>query len=106
MAGGNLGCSLSGGALRCTVKRRVWTGPSQPVSCKSGWGNTISLPTRGAAHFTCGRAGAISSRAKLIPNGWDDRLGRFICQVRSIGVYCYSSSGHGLMISRSGFATY
>ncbi len=106
VAGGNVGCSLSGGALRCTVKRRVWTGPSQPVSCKSGWGNTISLPTRGAAHFTCGRASAISNRAKLIPNGWDDQLGRFTCQVRSIGVYCYSPSDHGLVISRSGFATY
>ncbi len=106
VAGGNVSCSLYVGGLRCTVKRRAWSGPSQPVSCKLGWGNTISLPTRGAAHFTCGRVRPVSSQVKLIPNGWDDQLGRFICQVRSIGVYCYSPSGHGLMISRTGFATY
>jgi hypothetical protein len=104
--GGNVGCSLHAGGLRCTVKRRDWTGPAQPRSCRSGWGNTIELPDKGAAKFICGRASAIAVGAKLIPNGWDDRVGRFTCQVRSIGVYCFSTSGHGLTMSRAGFATY
>jgi hypothetical protein len=106
VAGGNVGCALYDGGLLCTVKRRVWAGPVQPQSCRSGWGDSIALPRKGQARFLCGRASAIATGAKVIPDGWDDRLGGFTCQVRSVGVDCFSSSNHGLMISRTGYATY
>ncbi len=106
VAGGNVGCSLYDGGLLCTVKRRVWAGPVQPQSCRSGWGDSIVLSRKGAARFLCGRASAIATGAKVIPDGWDDRLGGFTCQVRSVGVDCFSASDHGLMISRTGYATY
>lgn len=106
VADGNVGCELRAGQLRCSVRRRVWAAPVQPLSCKSGWGYTITLASRGPATFACGAGSAIVPGAKVITNGWDDQLGSYTCEIRSIGVACFSSVHHGLMLSRTGYATY
>ncbi len=106
VADGNVGCELSAGQLRCSVQRRVWVPPVQPLSCNSGWGYTITLASHGPATFACGGGSAIVPGAKVISNGWDDRLGSYTCEIRSIGVACFSSVHHGLMLSRTGYATY
>ena len=104
--GGNVGCQVTPGAVRCSVLQRVWAASPQPASCKTNWGNTILMQGRNAAKFVCGSNSAVSPNAKVIPDGWDDKLGQITCQVRRIGIDCFSNQHHGFVISRTGYAVY
>jgi hypothetical protein len=43
----------------------------------------------------------------VIPDGSDDTVGQFTCQVRSFGVDCFNASDRrGLLVSRTGYTTY
>lgn len=106
VTGGNVGCALRAGQVLCSVHRRVWTPPPQPANCSNGWGETIALSGHGPARFVCGFRSAIVPAAKVIPNGWDDRMGNITCEVRSIGVDCFSKAHHGMTLSRTGYAIY
>jgi hypothetical protein len=106
LPGGNVGCQLSPGAVRCSVLQRVWAAPMQPASCKTSWGNTISMRGGRAAEFLCGGRNAISPDAKVIPAGWDDKLGNITCQIRRLGIDCFSKQHHGFVISRTAYAAY
>jgi hypothetical protein len=111
--GGNLGCQIGGGGARCSVQQRLWAaGSREPRKCRTSratsgiiWGDTISLSIHGPAKFFCGKS-AFSSDAQVIPYGWDDKVGQVTCQVRAIGIDCFSKSHHGLLISRTGYAAY
>lgn len=104
--GSNVGCAIGPGGVRCSIQRRVWAAPAQPARCRTSWGNTLSLRTHGPAKFVCGGSSALSPNAQVIPDGWDDKVGRVTCQVRGIGVDCFSKGYHGFIVSRTGYATY
>jgi hypothetical protein len=106
VSGSNVWCQIGPGGARCSVKQRVWAAPRQPIKCRTSWGDTISLENRGPAKFVCGRDSGISADAKVIPDGWDDTVGKVTCQVRGIGVDCFSKSHHGFIMSRTGYAAY
>lgn len=106
VAGGNIGCAIATDAVRCELVHRVWAPPPVPARCRSGWGDTIALRARGPASFACGGRSPLAPDAKVIPDGWDDRIGGMTCQVRGIGVDCFSARHHGFMISRTGYALY
>ena len=104
--GSNVGCQIGPGGVRCSIQRRVWAAPTQPTKCRTTWGNTVSLRPQGPAKFVCGGSSGLSPDAKVIPDGWDDKFGRVTCQVRGIGVDCFSKTHHGFIISRTGYAVY
>jgi hypothetical protein len=106
ITGSNVGCEFSGGTVRCGVQNRAWAAPVQPLSCKNSWGDTIQLGGGGPAKFACGGSSPISANAKVIPAGWDDKFGKFICEIRRFGVNCFSTSGSGFTISRTGYLFY
>jgi hypothetical protein len=104
--GSNIGCDLVSGGVRCDIQQRSWTPPAQPSSCNATWGNAIDMGATGVPAFACGGASAISSDAKVVPDGWDDKVGTITCQVRSFSVDCYSAHGHGFIFSRTGYTLY
>ena len=104
--GGNVGCHVGPSWVSCSVQQRVWAAPIEPVSCKTDWGNTIFMQGTKAAKFVCGGSSAITPSAKVIPVGWDDTVGNITCQVRRIGVDCFSKQRHGFVISGTGYAAY
>jgi len=59
-----------------------------------------------SSRFRLRGASAISSDAKVVPDGWDDKVGTITCQVRSFGVDCFSAHGHGFIFSRTGYTFY
>lgn len=104
--GSNVGCQIGPGGVRCSIQRRVWAAPAQPSRCGATWGDTISLQAHGPAKFVCGGHSGFSPDAKVIPDGWDDQVGNVTCQIRGIGVDCFSKAHHGFIISRTGYAMY
>lgn len=104
--GSNIGCDLSSSGVRCDIQQRSWTPPGQPSSCSASWGNAVALGATGTPGFACGGASAISSDAKVVPDGWDDKVGTLTCQVRSFSVDCFSAHGHGFIFSRTGYTFY
>lgn len=105
--GGNLGCTLTTSQVRCAIVSRVWTPPTQPSACTGSWGDTLLLSHTGMAAFACGGASKPPSQAPVVPDGWDDKIGDFTCQVRTFGVDCFQASdGRGLILSRTGYSTY
>jgi hypothetical protein len=103
--GGNVGCHVGPGWVSCSVLQRVWAAPA-PASCKTSWGNTVFMQGAKAAKFVCGGSSAISPSAKVIPDGWDNKVGNITCQIRRVGVDCFSKQRHGFVISGTGYATY
>ena len=106
VSGSNVGCEIGPGGARCSVQSRVWAAPPQPLRCRTTWGDTIVLQGRKSAKFVCGGASGFAADAKVIPDGWDDTVGNVTCQVRGVGVDCFSKKHHGFIISRTGYATY
>jgi hypothetical protein len=107
ITGSNLGCMISQTGVHCGIKNRSWTPPVQPSSCKSTWGDTIALASKGLPKFACGGNSPIQAGAKVVPSGWDDKVGNYTCQVRSFDVNCFNStSNSGFMISRTGYSVY
>lgn len=104
--GGNVGCELSAAGARCDIQQRVWAPPPQPSGCTSEWGNAITIGRHGIAAFACGGRSAVSAGSKVVPDGWDDKVGRMTCEVRSFGLNCFSASGHGFILSRTGYTRY
>jgi hypothetical protein len=103
VTGSNVGCTIGHGSVRCDVVQRVWAPPAQPSSCTATWGNAVVLKGAASAEFVCGGTVAISSGASVVPDGWDDRVGKITCQVRTFGVDCFSTSHHGFILSRTGY---
>jgi hypothetical protein len=104
--GSNIGCDLIAGGVRCDIQQRVWAPPPQPSSCNARWGNAIAMHATGVAGFACGGVSAISTDAKVVPDGWDDKVGTITCEVRSFGVDCFSAGGSGFILSRTGYTFY
>jgi hypothetical protein len=107
VAGGNVGCQLTSGTVRCAVAHRIWAAPVQPTTCSSTWGNTIALAATGLPLFACGGNSPIDPAAKVIPSGYDDTVGAVTCQVRSFGVNCFNTkSRSGFLLNRTGYTLY
>ncbi len=104
--GGNVGCEISASGARCDIQQRVWAPPQQPSDCTAAWGNAITVGRHGNSAFACGGTSAVSAGAKVVPDDWDDKVGRMTCQVRSFGLNCFSASGHGFIVSRTGYTLY
>jgi hypothetical protein len=103
VTGGNVGCSVGHSSVRCDVVQRVWAPPAQPPNCTTTWGNAVALKGRAPTEFVCGGAAALSGGANVVPDGWDDKVGQITCQVRTFGVNCFSTDGHGFILSRTGY---
>jgi hypothetical protein len=106
ITGTNIGCEIARATVRCGIQQRAWAAPLQPSSCKGSWGDTIQLGGSGMPKFACGGSDPISTRAKVIPAGWDDKVGNVTCEIRSFGVNCFSTGRSGFMISRTGYSLY
>lgn len=106
VSGGNIGCTVARRAVRCVIERRVWAPPLQPAGCRASWGDAIALGAKAPASFACGGRAVVAPNAKVIPDGWDDTFGGMTCQVRGIGVGCFSATHHGFFVSRTGYALY
>jgi len=106
VTGGNVGCSIGHASVRCDVLQRVWAPPAQPSRCTTTWGNVVLLSGAGPTEFVCGGSVAISAGANVVPDGWDDTVGKITCQVRTFGVNCFSTTDHGFILSRTGYTLY
>jgi hypothetical protein len=107
ITGSNLGCVLSATGVRCGIEHRDWTGPAQPKSCQSSWGNILALAAHGLAKFACGGGAPVNRSAKVIPAGWDTTVGNYTCQIRSFAVNCFNAkSRSGFTLSRTGYSIY
>ncbi len=103
--GANISCQLSG-VVHCAVVQRTWAAPRQPRNCSGSWGDVITLRGTGPGTFLCMTGRSAGTGGQVIPVGWDDKVGRFTCEVRSFGVNCFSASGGGFIISRTGYQLY
>jgi hypothetical protein len=101
--GDNVGCAFAAGSVRCDIEQRTWVPPRSPATCSAGWGNALILHGAAAADFACGGTPATSAGAHVVPDGWDDTVGKITCQVRRFAVDCFSTSGHGFIVSRTGY---
>src|SRR5579875_1938735 len=106
LPGSNVGCRIGASSVKCSILQRVWAPPIQPAKCNATWGNTILMQGSTAATFVCGGSSAISADAKVIPDGWDDTIGKITCQIRRLGVDCFSKQHHGFVMSRTAYAVY
>ena len=107
ITGSNVSCVIGSSGVRCAIKVRSWTAPAAPASCRSTWGSVIALASRGLPKFACGGSNPLDSPSKVIPSGWDDKVGNYTCQVRSFGINCFDSqSRSGFMIGRTGYTLY
>ncbi len=107
--GGNVGCRISNGTVRCDVGHRVWSPPHRPASCHSGssaWGQGLMIGSSGSSHFVCARNSVLDPTGTYIRAGHDDKVGSVTCQVRSFGVTCFESDGHGFFIGRTGYTRF
>lgn len=105
-AGGNIGCRIQGGTVRCDIARRVWTPPHKPRSCHAAWGQGLLIGSSGSASFVCGRSSVLDPTGYYIHPGYDVKVGSVTCQVRSFGVTCFQSDGHGFFVGRTGYTTF
>ncbi len=105
-AGGNIGCRIAGDTVRCDVARRVWTPPRKPASCHAAWGQGLIIGGSGSAFFVCARSSVLDPTGYYMHAGYDDKVGSVTCQVRSFGVTCFESDGHGFFIGRTGYTTF
>lgn len=106
VTGGNLGCELERTGVRCGIVRRVWAPPSEPRHCTTLWGSIVTLARSDGAKFTCAHHPLTIGSAQVVPNGWDDQVGGFTCQVRAFGVDCFAADHRGFIISRTGYMFY
>lgn len=105
-AGGNIGCRISGGSVRCDVARRVWSPPRKPSSCHAAWGQGLMIGTSGPSFFVCARNSVLDPTGTYIKPGYDDKVGSVTCQVRSFGVTCFESDGRGFFVGRTGYTRF
>ena len=106
VAGDNIACAFTHGRVRCDIQQRIWAPPAQPSNCAGTWGNAVNLGSAGLAAFICAGKGVASANAEVVPDGWDDKVGKITCQVRRFGVDCFSTSRHGFIVSRTGYTLY
>jgi hypothetical protein len=104
--GGDVGCQISGGVVRCDISARDWSPPARPSSCHLAWGQGMAVGPSGTGHFVCAGDSVLDPTGPQVPVGEDDVVGSITCQVRSFGVTCFEASGDGFMIGRSGFYTF
>ena len=103
----NIGCEISGDErpLRDSAARLGRAGAAGEL--QGDWGDTIHARAATALPSSSAAAAARSPpNAKVIPAGWDDKVGTITCQVRSFGVNCFSTSRSGFIISRTGYSLY
>lgn len=105
-AGGNIGCRILSGTVRCDVGRRVWSPPHKPSSCHAAWGQGLMIGGTGGSHFVCARNSVLDPTGYYIRPGYDDKVGSVTCQVRSFGVTCFENDGHGFFVGRTGYTTF
>jgi hypothetical protein len=105
-AGGNIGCRISGGSVRCDVARRVWSPPRKPASCHAAWGQGLMIGSSGASFFVCARSSVLDPTGTYIKPGYDDKVGSVTCQVRRFGVTCFESDGRGFFVGRTGYTRF
>ncbi|MGH2861507.1 MAG: hypothetical protein ACRDLT_08365 [Solirubrobacteraceae bacterium] len=107
ITGTNVGCEIGPTGVRCGIRSRDWTAPAQPSSCRSTWGFTVALASRGLPEFACGGHSPVNAGAKVIPAGWDDQVGNYTCEIRSFGVNCFDGkSRSGFLFGRTGYTLY
>jgi hypothetical protein len=105
-AGGNIGCRIQGGIARCDIAHRVWKPPHKPSSCHAAWAQGLMIGSSGSTSFVCGRTSVLDPTGYYIRPGYDDKVGSVTCQVRSFGVTCFQSDGHGFFVGRTGYTTF
>lgn len=105
-AGGNIGCRISGGSVRCDVARRVWSPPRKPASCHAAWGQGLMVGSSGSSFFVCARNSVLDPTGTYIKPGYDDKVGSVTCQIRSFGVTCFESDGRGFFVGRTGYTRF
>lgn len=103
--GGNVGCELSSGEARCDIASRVWRPPNRPNSCGVAWGQGMFVSGK-TAGFVCAGDSVLDPTGTVIPDGYDDRVGSFTCQIRMFGVTCFDTDGAGFSISRTGYTIF
>jgi hypothetical protein len=106
VTGGNIGCRISDGGVRCDIGHKVWHPPAKPRSCHAAWAPGLMLGPTGGASFVCARDSVLNPIATRIRPGYDDKVGSVTCQVRSFGVTCFESDGRGFFISRTGYTRF
>ena len=102
----NIGCVLVDGTARCDIRARTWPPPPRPGSCPSevDFGQGIVVATAGRAMFVCAGDTALIPAAPILAYGRIDLYNGFYCSSERSGVTCRSAhSGHGFVISRTGY---
>ncbi len=104
--GENVTCTFAAGSVRCEIEQHTWVPPLTPAGCSSSWGNALVLQDGGTGGFACGGDPVTSAAPWLMSDGWDDTVGKITCEVRSFAVDCFSKSGHGFIVSRTGYLVF
>jgi hypothetical protein len=66
----------------------------------------MMIGSSGSASFVCARNSVLDPTGTYIRAGYDDKVGSVTCQVRSFGVTCFESDGHGFFIGRTGYTRF
>jgi hypothetical protein len=106
--GGNIGCIVFNGTVRCDIKSRSWSPPARPASCSSevDFGQGIEVGN-GKARFVCAGDTALNPQAQDLPDGEKASSGSLECTSAGEAIRCTNSStGHGFTMSGSSYTVF
>jgi hypothetical protein len=104
----NIGCYVSAKAARCDIRKRDWSPPAEPASCRKiglDYGQGIVV---GATHaeFVCAGDTVLGGQATL---GYGETAirGPFVCESERKGLTCHQrENGHGFFLSRQRYRVF
>jgi hypothetical protein len=98
----NIGCYVSAKAARCDIRKRDWSPPAEPASCRKiglDYGQGIVVGTT-HAEFVCAGDTVLGGRATL-GYGETAMRGPLVCESDRKGLTCHHREhGHGFFLSR------
>jgi hypothetical protein len=92
MPSGNIGCALSGTALRCDILSGLKPEPDRP--CELDWVGLV-LPPDGAAEPNCAGDTIYDQDAQTLAYGDIWHRADFWCQSEKAGLHCFNPVGEG-----------
>jgi hypothetical protein len=96
----NIGCYISGAAVRCDIREHDWPTPPEPASCELDYGGGLVVGRTGRGTFFCAGDTTLQAGA-VLPYGASRSAGRFTCTSRTSGMHCINRrNGHGFDLSR------
>lgn len=101
----NIGCQITGNAVRCDIEKRRYQPPHKPRGCDLDYGNSFAVG-RGEPDLGCVGDTVLGAPITL-SYGTSTRVGDYGCQSRKDGMRCYNlRTGRGFLVSRELYEFY